>query len=49
VPSIDTLDVFHLCTKVLWRWRFNLSPLPVRGINVFEVNPVTQEDRDQLR
>src|SRR5436309_1953486 len=43
VPSIDTMDVFHLCTKVLWRWRFNLSPLPVCGINVFQVNPVTKQ------
>jgi len=43
VPSIDTMDVFHLCTKVLWRWRFNLLPLPVRGMNVFEVNPATKQ------
>jgi hypothetical protein len=43
VPSIDTMDVFHLCTKVLWRWRFNLSPLPVRGMNVFQVNPVSKQ------
>jgi hypothetical protein len=43
VPSIDTMDVFHLCTKVLWRWRFNLTPLPVRGMNVFEVNPQTKQ------
>jgi hypothetical protein len=37
------MDIFHLCTKVLWRWRFNLVSLPIRGVNVFEVNTVTKQ------
>jgi hypothetical protein len=43
VPGISTDDVFHLCTKVLWRWRFHMEPHSVRGMNVFEVDPVTKQ------
>lgn len=37
-PSVDTLDMFHTCDRIAWRWQGNYAPLPIRGINIFNVN-----------
>jgi len=36
----DTLNIFHSCHSITWRWRFTLFPgaLPVQGINIFIVD-----------
>lgn len=38
---MTTLDVFHDCNKITWRWTANglaLATYPVNGISVFQVN-----------
>ena len=37
VYSITTLNIWHTCNVITWRWRFVLFPgaTPVQGINVF--------------
>jgi hypothetical protein len=36
----ETLNIWHTCNVITWRWRFTLYPgaLPVQGINVFVLN-----------
>lgn len=44
VPSFTTLEIFHDCTKISWRWnipQLGASIYPIKGINDFEVNPKT--------
>jgi len=37
VYQITTLNIWHSCHEIIWRWRFVLFPgaTPVQGINVF--------------
>jgi hypothetical protein len=37
VYSITTLNIWHTCNVITWRWRFILYPgaQPVQGINIF--------------
>ncbi len=37
-PSVDTLDWFHTCDEIAWRWQGNYTPKPIRGINMFKIN-----------
>lgn len=38
---MDTLDLFHDCNNIAWRWNIphlGANKYPVRGINLFTVN-----------
>ena len=40
IPGMDTLDVFHDCTHIAWRWNIPhlaMNKFPVKGINHFTV------------
>jgi hypothetical protein len=44
IPSMETLDIFHDCTKISWRWNvkgLGLNVYPVKGINNMVVDPCT--------
>ena len=41
-PSVDTLNMFHTCTSIAWRWQGNYTPLPIRGVNMFLINEKKQ-------
>ena len=41
-PSVETLNLFHTCGSIAWRWQGNYAPLAIRGINLFEVNDKRQ-------
>ncbi|KAK3311957.1 hypothetical protein B0H66DRAFT_538905 [Apodospora peruviana] len=44
IPSMDTLEVFHDCTRISWRWNvkgLGLNKYPVKGFNSFTVDPCT--------
>src|SRR3954466_1370565 len=37
-PSVETLNMFHTCDSIAWRWQGNYAPLWIRGINMFLIN-----------
>ncbi|KAK4212149.1 hypothetical protein QBC37DRAFT_197618 [Rhypophila decipiens] len=44
IPSMKTLEVFHSCDKISWRWNvegLGRQTYPVKGINTFVVDPCT--------
>jgi len=46
IPTIQTLDVFHTCNKIAWRWLatgIGSGKDEVKGINTFTVNPTTNQ------
>jgi len=41
IPSLQTLDIFHSCNKIAWRWLatgIGSGTFEVKGINAFTVN-----------
>ena len=40
VYQVQTLNIWHTCNVITWRWRFILYPgaQPIQGINVFVLN-----------
>ncbi|KAL9108598.1 MAG: hypothetical protein Q9227_006684 [Pyrenula ochraceoflavens] len=38
LPSVDTLNSWHTCDIIVWRFRANLTPNPSVGIDVWEVD-----------
>jgi hypothetical protein len=41
-PSVETLNMFHTCDSIAWRWQGNYAPLWIRGINMFLINEKKQ-------
>ena len=41
-PSVTTLNIYHTCNVITWRYQINLTPLPVRGITIFIVDKAKQ-------
>jgi hypothetical protein len=41
-PSVETLNMFHTCNSIAWRWQGNYVPLWIRGINMFMINEKKQ-------
>jgi hypothetical protein len=41
-PSVTTLNLYHTCNIIAWRFQLNTTPLPVRGINLFVINSAKQ-------
>jgi len=41
-PSVETLDMFHTCDRIAWRWQGNYQPKAIRGVNMFRVNEKLQ-------
>jgi hypothetical protein len=41
-PSVTTLNIFHTCHVITWRFQLNTTPLPVRGIDIFVTNSAKQ-------
>lgn len=39
---MTTLNVYHACNVITWRYQINLTPLPVRGITLFIVDSAKQ-------
>lgn len=39
--KVDTLEVFHDCNRISWRWnasKIGINKYPVKGFNTFTVN-----------
>jgi hypothetical protein len=47
IYQVSTLNIWHSCTAITWRWLFVLYPgaQEVRGINVFELGKNGKADR----
>jgi hypothetical protein len=48
LPVVTTLNVYHNCDQITWRWKasgaagmVNLNKVPVTGIIIFDTNPTT--------
>jgi hypothetical protein len=41
-PSVTTLNIYHTCKEITWRYQLNTTPLPIRGITIFIVNKEKQ-------
>jgi hypothetical protein len=41
-PSVTTLNIYHTCHVITWRYQINTTPFPVRGITIFIVDRTKQ-------